>query len=227
MFKQFSIVAVLITLSLNSFAQEEIQKEEPTKDVVKSQFADFVMLGFSVGLEFGSMNADLQVKYKDILTGTTTKLNASTDEGASVLGVSLSYAKLPRGDLGVIAGATLLKKLTDNAQSDKATIANSSELVQLRPELGLAYAFSNGIYASAGGNLSLLKIDSDSISKLGYGIQLMVGYVPVQNFGVDIGYYISRHLITSLNGLGANQTLETSESYYDFKTFRGRVSYYF
>lgn len=186
------------------------------------------MHGFSGGFEYGNMDADVKITVKHITTGQKYSGSSKTEEATPAVGVSLSYAKLPRSDFGLIIGGSLIKKTKDNENSDKNTLGRGGELMQLRPEMSVAYAFSNGIYGAAGGHLSVLKVDSDAITKLGYGGQLLIGYVSMRNLGIDIGYFLSRHFISKVETDGSSLVMvETNESYLDLKQLRGRISYYF
>lgn len=74
-------------------------------------------------------------------TGKNYSFSAKTEEATPAVGVSLSYAKLPRSDFGLIVGGSFIKKTKDNENSEKSSFARNGEMIQVRPEMSVAYAF--------------------------------------------------------------------------------------
>ena len=224
MLKQLLSVAVLSTLSLSAFAQgESVNTSRVSPRMNESKFNEFVMQGFSVGLEYASMGGEGVVKLKNS-TYLTGSYSVKTDKDAPGMGISGSYASVPRGGAGYIAGVTFAKT---TGSDTKGQLGGGGEVRFLRPEINVAYALNNGLYGAVGGHLSHVSgADAqDAINQVGIGFQLQAGFVPMQNLGIDIGYYVSNHRYKEMTVSGT--TLDGENSYINIKQLRARVSYLF
>ncbi|WP_374077311.1 hypothetical protein [Bdellovibrio bacteriovorus] len=232
MLKQFFATVLVASVALPAFAQRdsvEVSRTRPRME--RSTFNEYVMKGFSAGLEYSSLEGEGHLKVKSTFMGSES-WNLSTEKATPSLGVSASYASVPRGGFGFIAGLALVKKLEDNKNETKKSFSNNDEMTQIRPELNAAYAFTNGIYGAVGGHMSVLtgKHIDDNYNPLGIGLQIQLGYVPVKNVGMDIGYYVSNHKFSdkmkdSLKAGGSE--VDDEASYINMKQLRARVSYNF
>lgn len=217
MLKMKVILFCGLFISFSALAQ--VDEASPEVNTEKPQFAEFLMRGWSVGFEYALMDANVQIKFKD-----GSKWTGHTTESAGALGVSVIYGQLRRSDFGLLFGGSLIRKLESNKETNAATLKAGIELTQLRPEMSAAYSLSNGLYGFAGAHISLLSIDTDSLDKGGFGVQLGAGYIPDRNWGVDVGYFFSMH---NVKESAVTVPIEKSESYYMFKQLRLRVSYMF
>lgn len=230
MLKQICKTLLVLTFASSAFAQngvstDETSKTEPTKD----QFSEWLMKGFNASFALASMNAALHYKIKDN-TGFTETFDSRTDKGAAAVGISAMFSEVRRDSFGWSAGASLIHKTDNNAESSDASLSNFKELTQLRPEGNLIYAFTSGFYVGGGGHLSILSGASDYAAPVGFGIQASVGFVPTKNLGFDLGYYVTIHKLSDdlkksmeVNG----NSVQDSESYIAFGQLGARATYYF
>lgn len=235
MLKQIYKVILVLTMtsSTSSFAQngDGIEGIERMRQIRhKDQFVSFVMKGFNIGMEYSSMSAKGQVKYENAESDFAYRTDAGAPAGA--LGVSLNYADLRRSSTGWSTGVGIITKI-DNETSDKNSLKSGKRITQIRPEGNLAYAFSNGVWGMVGGHFSHFMGESstvDSVAPIGVGIQLSVGFTPVRNFGMDIGYYATHHALgdKTVSALSTSQSsVNRTESYFIFQQLRARGTYYF
>lgn len=232
MLKHFATALVIIATSVTASAQglQESQNRMKLPETDRPQFADFAMRGLMLGLEYGSLDGEAKVTIKNSATGATSTASSSTNESTGMLGVSMNYAHLPRKDFGLMFGGTILKKLESNSKTSSSSLSTTPEMLQIRPDVNAAYTLNNGLYGAVGVNLSVLSMDQDMISKVGFGLQAQVGFVPTRNLALDIGYVVSRHHYNNMyvaSGSTKLAELDSNESYVDFKQLRGRISYLF
>lgn len=177
------------------------------------------------------LNGNSQIKWK-ASSGESGSQTSSTGREAATAGVSVNYGSLPRNDFGLLFGLGLLKKLEDNKTSPSSTLASSGPMTQIRPDINAAYSLANGLYGAAGANLSHLIIESEIdsvISTFGYGLQAQVGFIPMRNMGMDVGYYVSRHPVKNMTISSGTTTIkiDSADSYVDLTQLRLRLSYLF
>lgn len=84
-----------------------------------------------------------------------------------------------------------------------------------------------------GGHTSILTTsDTDFVNSLGVGLQASVGYTPVRNFGLDVGYYLSHHrfsdrVVNDIESSNSRIDVNETESWVIFNQVRARATYYF
>lgn len=237
MLKQLLSIAVLSTLSISAFAQDEaVQTSQAQMQNQRPSFSEYLMKGFSVGIEYTSLSGSGKVDVKDNDTGMKGSYNISTDRSSAGAGLSVMYANLIRGKAGYMFGLTYLK--STEAKNDKESyLGSSGDVALVRPEMSVAYSLDNGIYGAVGGHLNHIQgLDGGDflVNRVGIGLQLQVGYVPMQNLAIDLGYYLSNHNVLEthdydLQGSSfyAVRTYGGSESHINIKQLRARVSYLF
>jgi hypothetical protein len=219
MIKKAAVILLAVSFAASAFAQDTNTSNMQNRTPRRSQFSEYVMRGWSTGLQYASMNAEAQVTFTS--GGTNYTANAKTDESTSGLGVSVNYNNMRRNDWGVTGGMSLIKKLEENGSKDTSSLANGGALMQLRPEMNIGYAFAPGIFLLGGGHVSYLDGSVGSLQRLGFGLQLGVGYVPARNIGLDLAYYSSSHSYQRTEGL--NEQL----SNLILKQVQARISYLF
>lgn len=222
---------LVLSFTATAFAQSPAVTEntEETPQVQKDQFATWVMNGWSAGLEYAAMNADMQIKGDGNTYGTAT---GNTNSSAGALGATASFNHLPRNRAGYSVGLGVINKIQNDESGATNTLRAAKSFTQIRPEGNVGYALGNGLYGMVGAHLSYIAGGSmtDTIQALGIGVQASVGYVATRNVGFDVGYYYSRHslsqsAIDSIESQG--YTINKDESYIAFSQLRGRVTYYF
>lgn len=226
------VFKILLALSFSSTAFTATEKITMQKGKVQTddQFANYVMNGLNGSLEYSQLNADFQLKMSNGTNTITSKQNSNS--AAPAMGVSINFANLPRNNSGWSVGATLINKL-ENDSKDHNSLKSLKSFTQIRPEGNLGYALSNGIWGMVGGHLSVLTTsDIDFVTSLGTGLQASLGYTPVRNFGLDIGYYLSYHSISdkSANEIESDNrgfAVKKNESWVIFNQLRARAIYYF
>lgn len=232
MLKQLFQALLVLSFASSAFAQNAgTTIEKASKETPQDQFASYVMKGFSAGLEFSQINADVKIKVKDNSSGATGELTGNSNEGAGAIGVSVNYSQLPRARAGYLLGLGIISKVENDANKTQSMKATKG-FTQLRPEANVGYALSNGLWGAVGGHGSIVLGGDiqDQMKPFGMGLQASIGYVPAKNFGFDIGYYLTLHapsdkVISALEDIGL--TVEKSESWYTLKQLRARGTYYF
>lgn len=230
MLKKMSKTLLVLSFTSSAFGQTEMTTARLQK-TPEDQFATYVMKGFNGAIEYSSMNAEMQIKVSNPKSEETVKGNTNTPAGA--LGVSINYAHLPRNSAGWSAGATILSKIENGQSPEKSSLKSVKSFTQIQPEGNLGYALSNGIWGMVGGHLSGIVGNSeftDSISRIGIGAQASIGFTPIKNFGMDIGYSVSVHrfsesFVNDLKSMGSS--VDELQSWIKFSQLRARATYYF
>lgn len=231
MLKQFATALLVLSTTATALAQKP-QQDMRFRDIERprTQFSQFLMRGFSVGLEYAALDGSAKLTGKDLVNGVTNTTTAETSASVGVLGVSVNYGHLPRNDFGLLFGMNINKKLEDNKNST-GSLSSSGSMLQYRPDVNAAFSFANGLYGAVGVNLSVIDMkDNEFVSNVGFGIQAQVGFIPLRNLGIDVGYYISRHnfkeMWLSSDGKKVYE-IDSNNSYVDYKQLRARLSYLF
>lgn len=215
-----------MTTSALAAAEESVKRVVRRSDIQASQY---LARGLNVGLEYSAISLK-----GELAGGTTMSWDRTFNlDSASAVGTSVSYVNFDRGGLAWSAGASIVNKVENNSNSS-TSLGASGNILQVRPEANLGYAFRAGFWGMLGGHVSHMSGSTDVedfIEPFGGGIQATMGYVFRRNFGGDIGYYVSAHHPADtyidralING---GSTINKEKSWLIFNQLRARVSYYF
>jgi hypothetical protein len=197
----------------------------------EDQWANYLMKGMSVGLEYTRLGAEAKVEGRSTVNSLSSSASNSVDP-ASVLGVSVMYNRLGRDSIGFSAGGTFYNKIENN-NGTRNTLGYSDSFSIIRPEGNFLIGDSSGIWGGIGGHLNYITGNTDvtdSISELGFGLQARVGFVPTRHFNFDLGYSVSIHKLgNDLKSDMENQgfKIDDDKSYYTFNQWALRATYLF
>jgi len=207
-----------------------IEKQMPS--LREDQWMNYLMKGLSVGFEYSLLGADLHIEAKSQTFGNTTYSDSTSYDPASTLGVSLMYNRLGRNSIGFSAGGTIYQKIENN-NGKRESVGYADPITVIRPEGNFLVGHSSGFWGGIGGHLNYMSGSSevtDSVSALGFGAQLRVGFVPTRHLNFDFGYSVSIHKIgakTKESMKASNMTLNDENSQYSFNQWALRASYLF